>query len=59
MLLMMRVCIKDICRFIAVSEETVQRWINKAASFLRTIHDQLLKDLDVTECQGNLAICAS
>jgi IS1 family transposase len=51
MLLMMRVCIKDICRFIAISEETIQRWINKAASFLRTIHDQLLKDLDVTECQ--------
>ena len=51
MLLMMRVCIKDICRFIAISEETIQRWINKAASFLRTIHDRLLKELDVTECQ--------
>ena len=51
MLLMMRVAIKDITRFIGISEETIGRWIKKAAEYLQVLHDRVLKDLKVTECQ--------
>lgn len=51
MLLMMRVAIKDIVRFIGISEETIGRWIKRAAGYLQTLHDRLLKELEVTECQ--------
>jgi transposase-like protein len=45
MLLMMRVAIKDLVRFIGVSEETIGRWIKKAAVYLQILHDRLLKEL--------------
>lgn len=51
LLLMMRVAIKDITRFIGISEETIGRWIKKAAGYLQALHDRVLKDLEVTECQ--------
>jgi hypothetical protein len=49
LLLMMRVAIKDITRFIGISEETIGRWIKKAAGYLQALHDRVLKDLEVTE----------
>ena len=51
LLLMMRVAIKDITRFIGISEETIGRWIKKAAGYLQALHDRVLKGLEVTECQ--------
>jgi IS1 family transposase len=51
MLLLMRVAIKDITRFIGISEETIGRWIKKAAGYLQLLHERVLKDLEVTECQ--------
>lgn len=46
-----RVSIKDIERITGVSEDTIQRWLKKASAFLLPIHDRLLRDLQVTECQ--------
>ena len=51
MLLMIRASIKDIVRISGVSEETIGRWIIKAAAYLQTIQDSLVKNLEVTECQ--------
>ena len=48
---MIRASIKDIVRVTGVSEETIGRWTKKAAQYLKTIHDFLLRDLDITECQ--------
>jgi len=48
---MMRVAIKDITRFIGISEETIGRWIKKAAGYLQVLHDRVLKYLKVTESQ--------
>lgn len=51
MLLMTRISIKDIVRVTGVSEDTIQRWELKAADYLQTIQDHILKELNVIECQ--------
>jgi len=50
-LLMTRISIKDIVRVTGVSEDTIGKWIKKAAIFLDPIWEKLLKNLQVTECQ--------
>lgn len=51
MLLMSRVSIKDIERITGVSEQTIGRWLEKAALYLETVHDEVVKDIESTECQ--------
>lgn len=51
MLLMTRISIKDIVRITGISEETIGRWIERSSEYLQTIHDYLLTELDVIECQ--------
>jgi len=50
-LLMTRISIKDIVRVINVSEDTIGKWLEKAAVFLKPIGEKYLKNLQVTECQ--------
>lgn len=51
MLLMTRISIKNIARITSVSEETIGRWIDKSSGYLQLLHDHLLTELDVIECQ--------
>ena len=51
MLLMTRISIKDIVRVTGVSEDTIGRWTDRSADYLETIHDHLLTELEVVECQ--------
>jgi IS1 family transposase/transposase-like protein len=51
MLLMTRASIKDIEMITGVSEHTIQRWEKKAAGYLQQIHEKLVRDLKITECQ--------
>lgn len=51
MMSMTRMSIKDICRVTGLNEKTVIDWIKRAANFLQPIHEKLLKNLDITECQ--------
>jgi len=51
MLLMTRASIKDIERITRVNEKTIQRWERKAAGYLKEIHEKLVRELKITECQ--------
>ena len=46
-----RVSIRDITRITGISEDTIQRWLKKAADFLGPLHDSLVHDLEISECQ--------
>jgi IS1 family transposase/transposase-like protein len=50
-LLVTRISIKDIVRISKVSEDTIKRWMLKAAPILEAIQNNLLKELEVKECQ--------
>jgi len=48
---MARASIKDIQRITGVNEKTVQRQERKAAGYLKEIHEKLVRELKITECQ--------
>ncbi len=48
---MTRISMLDITRVTGVSEDTIHRWIKKAAKYLSFFQDRLVKDLDIKECQ--------